>query len=339
MIQKKVYCVNILCCIITSFLFFSCQSDRQDAAHNPSKVIQTPSNTQKVSNASVPNFNADSAYVYVQKQVEFGPRIPNSEAQRKCAAWLQATLKNYVDTVIIQKTKLRGWDKKQLDCINIIASINPKNNNRVLLASHWDSRSWGDEGKEHTNEPILAANDGASGVGVLLEIARQIKNKPINLGVDFILFDLEDYGISKIEDSYCLGSQYWGTHLHVPNYDARFGILLDMVGAKGATFPREGYSMNFASSVVQKVWGTAQDLGYGANFVDRNIGPITDDHFYINSLTQIPTIDIIHYEEDGFFEHWHTNKDNLDVIDKNTLKAVGQTVITVIYNENLTLIQ
>ncbi len=290
---------------------------------------------------SVPQFNSDSAYYYVERQVAFGPRVPNTESHRECAAFLSKTLERFSDTIYIQKTTVTAFDGTRLDIQNIIGSFNPENNNRILLSAHWDTRPFADEDPDPENfyTPIEGANDGASGVAVLLEIARLLSKNPIETGVDIILFDAEDYGVpswynDNQEDTWALGSQYWSQNPHVPNYFARFGILLDMVGAPDATFKHEGYSMYFAPNIVRRVWQTAQRAGYGNYFLNQRAGYIMDDHYYINKNRNIPTINIIHQVDStphGFFEHWHTVNDVIDNIDKNTLKAVGQTVLYVIF--------
>jgi hypothetical protein len=198
----------------------------------------------------VPGFNADSAYFYIEKQVAFGPRVPNTAAHKACAVWLENTLKRFTAEVVVQQTRLKASDGTLLDSRNIIASFNPEDKSRVLLCAHWDSRPWADHDPDPANrrKPVPAANDGGSGVGVLLEIARQMSQHNPGLGVDIVLFDAEDYGdheesASSTQDSWGLGSQYWSRNPHVPGYSARFGILLDMVGANGATFTMEGTSM------------------------------------------------------------------------------------------------
>lgn len=290
---------------------------------------------------NVPAFNADSAYAYIAKQLSFGPRVPNTKAHRECGDWLVKTLQQYTPTVIEQKVTLRAFNGTALQSRNIIASFNPESNSRVLLCSHWDSRPWADHDPDAAmqKKPVPAANDGASGVGVLIEIARQMHLQNPGLGVDIVLFDAEDYGEPQDqqgtnEDSWALGSQYWAANPHVPNYSARFGILLDMVGGQGATFPKEQISMYYAPNIVQTVWSTAERLGYGSLFNNENSGPITDDHLYVNKIMNTPMIDIIDYQdtrEKGFNDQWHTTHDDLTHISKETLKGVGQTVITVVY--------
>jgi len=320
------------------FLFFAFLGTSCNQSNN-SNVINTP----PAVTVTVPQtFNGDSAFVYTKKQVDFGPRIPNSTAHEKCAAWIMEELKQYMDTVIVQQYKSRAFDGKLLDGKNIIGSIHPGKGNRILLCSHWDTRPWADQDSVRKNEPIDGANDGASGVGTLIEIARQLSiNKP-DIGVDIILFDLEDYGqpensgYPENEDSYCLGTQYWAKNLHVPNYFAKFGILLDMTGASNATFTQEGTSRQYASEIVDKVWKASNKAGYGQYFLADKTNSIIDDHYYINGLASMKVIDIIHYDfntRSHFWKHWHTHGDTIDKIDPITLKAVGQTLLQVLYEE------
>lgn len=277
-----------------------------------------------------PNFNADSAYYFVQKQVDFGPRVTNSDAHKKCGDWLVKELKKYTANVIEQKTLITNHDGKKLQVRNIIAEINPTATNRILLCAHWDSRDRADKDVVDTDKPILGANDGASGVGVLMEVARITKTYPVNTGIDIILFDAEDLGNNQ-PNTYCLGSQYWSANLHKPGYKANFGILLDMVGASNVVFGWEQNSEQMATPVLEKVWATAQNLSYGNHFAYVKVGGIDDDHVYVNRAG-IPTIDIIDFSVNGRFpEHHHTHRDNMSVINKNSLKAVGQTLLEVIY--------
>ena len=286
---------------------------------------------------AVPVFDADSAYVYVSRQVALGPRTPGSAAQTKCAAWMEGMLKKVCDTVYQQEVNVKGGDGKSLPCINLIGVINPKATKRILFLTHWDSRPWADQDTKDKDKPILAADDGGSGVGVLLEVANQLKAHGLSasLGVDILFTDVEDYGHSEWgEDSYCLGTQYWANHPHVSGYRAAFGILLDMVGAHGAQFPMEGSSTIFAGDVQQMVWSAAGRAGYSSYFPYAPGAEITDDHIPVNKIAGIKTIDIINLTTDPerpFAPHWHTHADAMDIIDKSTLKAVGQTLLQVIY--------
>jgi len=293
---------------------------------------------------AAPTFNADSAYDFVEKQVAFGPRVPNTQSHEQAGDYLVATLKQYGFTVTEQKFVATTYDGKKLNARNIIGSYQPQATKRIMLASHWDSRPFADEDSTRQTQPVPGANDGASGVGVLLEIARvlhEAKNQP-ELGVDIVFFDAEDWGkSSEATDAFggfCLGSRYWAENRHLPNYTAYFGILLDMVGAKNATFPKEGFSTKNASEVVRTVWNTASQLGYSTYFIDQQGPAITDDHVPVNEVAKFPMIDIIHTRVNDlsrtFFDDWHTTEDDMENIDPKTLKAVGQTILQVLYNES-----
>ncbi|MES2620886.1 MAG: M28 family peptidase [Bacteroidota bacterium] len=316
----------VLLCLLTLASCDKCNQPKADDTVKETKqvVVNTPA------------FNSDSAYYYIQSQLDFGTREMNSKGHEDCAKWLIEKSKQFADTVFAQKFDAKGFDGKVLKCTNIIASINPEASARILLCSHWDSRPWADQDSKDADKPILAANDGASGVAVLMEISRLIKSQSLkNIGVDIFFIDAEDYGQSGYEDSYCLGSQYWGRNTHHPGYKADFGILLDMVGAPNAVFAREGNSSFNAAWVLDKVWTNAEQLGYSNFFSNQEIGAITDDHVYINQLAKIPTIDIIHYDPSSpsgtFGSYWHTHADNMDAIDKNTLNAVGRTLLYTVY--------
>ncbi len=323
--------------IFASLLFFACNS-------KPKSSNQNNKQTAKTLKINTPVFNSDSAYHYVAKQVAFGPRVPNTTEHAACATYLSNELKRFGADVIIQEADVIAFDNTVLKAKNIIGQFNPEKNNRILLFAHWDTRPFADYDKDKTkqNLPIDGANDGGSGVGVLLEIARQIGKTGHNLGIDIIFFDAEDYGqpvhinLPHKEHTWCLGSQYWGKNPHTANYTARYGILLDIVGAKNALFYREIYSQQFAPELLNRVWNTASDIGYGHHFVYDQGGMITDDHVYVNQFRNIPCINIIQHDptsQTSFGKFWHTHDDNLEGIDKNTLKAVGQTVLEVIYNE------
>jgi hypothetical protein len=291
----------------------------------------------------IADFNTDTAYYFVAEQVKFGPRVPNSKAHANCAIWLEKTLKKYAPQVAVQPFTAKAFDGTTLKCKNIIASFNPKKATRVLLCAHWDSRPFADNDPDsaYHKTPIDGANDGASGVGILLEIARQLKIQPSDVGVDILLLDGEDYGAPQNagytgSDDWALGSQYWSHNPHITGYSARYGILLDMVGAENAVFTMEATSMYYAPDIAQKVWNIGATIGYSDYFSTERTGPITDDHVYINQILRIPTIDIIQHDpstNSGFYQHWHTINDNMKGISKPTLKAVGQTVLTAVRNE------
>ncbi|HPE86623.1 MAG: M28 family peptidase [Bacteroidales bacterium] len=293
----------------------------------------------------VPQFNADSAYRYVAEQVAFGPRVPGSSAQQLTAKYLAEKLKSFGATVTEQEFSARAYNHEILSGINIIGSYAPEKKKRILLAAHWDSRPYADHdaNPEFHRTPIDGANDGASGVGVLLEIARIIQPQLPEAGIDIIFFDLEDYGPpedTQNEDAgefWGLGSQYWAKNPHQFNYRAAYGILLDMVGAPDAVFPMEGFSLYYAPHIVRKVYDRARSLGYENYFPQQQGTYVNDDHLYVNKYANIPMIDIIHQDPDSknnaFFEHWHTINDNLEAIDRAPLQVVGEVLLHVIYNE------
>ena len=316
-------------------------------------VVACSSNKRSVNEAEekrpaqqvkVPTFQADSAYHYIEAQAAFGPRVPNTAAHRACGDYLAAQLERFGAKVYNQYADLMAYDNTLLKARNIIGAYQPESRKRVMLCAHWDSRPYADydpDPKKH-HTPILGVNDGASGVGVLLEVARQLQQQAPAIGIDIIFFDAEDYGTptfyrgSYKEDTWCLGSQYWGRVPHVDNYNARFGILLDMVGGRGATFYQELFSKRTAGKEMKKIWEAAHRLGYGAYFPKKEGTEVTDDHVYVFNLRQIPCVDIINYDpkgDTGFGEFWHTTGDTMEQIDRATLQAVGQTVLQVIYNE------
>jgi glutaminyl-peptide cyclotransferase len=324
-----------------SLFLFACENQDNKKKEN----LETP----KLVLQKTPDFRADSAYYFVEKQVSFGKRVPNTKSHLQCGNYLVSTLKRFGWQVVEQPFDALAFDNKVLKSRNIIASWQPQASKRILLAAHWDSRPFADQDADKTKqkEPIDGANDGGSGVAVLLEIARTVAaNQAIALkdvGIDLIFFDSEDYGQPEgtpaaeyKANMWCLGSQHWAKNKHKENYSAYFGILLDMVGGKNAKFHKEGQSMKYAPTITQTLWQTGQQLGYASYFVDREADAIIDDHVYVNEIAKIPMLDIIEYDNaDGnyFNKHWHTQQDNLQNIDQQTLKAVGQTVLQVVYNE------
>ena len=312
-----------------------------------------------------PAFCADSAYAFCQQQCDFGPRTMNSQAHDDCGQWIMQKFASYGLQVTPQQTLLKGYDGTMLRSTNIIASYRPALTDRILICAHWDSRPWADNDPDEANwrKPVLAANDGASGVAVMLELARLLNQgearRGLNedsdslpskslifnsqLGVDFICFDAEDWGTPQWDsspdrsDSWALGSQYWAANPHVSGYKARYGILLDMVGGQGAQFYQEQLSLQYARSVVDRVWRAAQTVGFGSFFPMKEGGGVTDDHVPVNRVAKIPCIDIISYypdcQQSSFGPTWHTIQDDMDHIDRNALQAVGQTLVQVLFSE------
>ena len=300
------------------------------------------STTVKVAERVVPIFDPDSVYEYVKAQCDFGPRVPGSEAHAACLTYFVEQFSRFgADTVIVQEGESVIYDGTKMPIRNVIASYGVGKPNRVMICAHWDSRPFADNdiNPDNRRKPIIGANDGASGVGVILELARQLGLKDAAMGVDLILFDLEDLGApdwastTLSDGGWALGSKYWASRPHVPGYQAQFAILLDMVGAQGAQFYREYFSDRYASWVLDRVWSKAADLGLSNVFVNQQGGAVTDDH--VNVLRAgIPCIDIIQFQRDtesGFGDYWHTQNDDMRNIDRATLDAVGRVLLEIIY--------
>ena len=296
-----------------------------------------------------PAFNADSAYAFCEAQCQFGPRTMNSQAHERCGQWIASKFKSFGMQVTMQRADVTGYDGTTLHATNIIASYRPDAAERILVCAHWDSRPWADNDPDSANwrKPVMAANDGASGVAVMLELARLLHSSgqapAPHIGIDFICFDAEDWGTPQWAedvnsgDSWALGAQHWAVNPHREGYTARFGILLDMVGGQGARFYQEGFSKMYAPDVVKRVWRAAKVVGYESFFPKREGGGITDDHVPVNEKANIPTIDIIPYypdcQQSSFGPTWHTVSDDMEHIDRNSLQAVGQTVVQVLFSE------
>jgi Peptidase family M28 len=323
-------------------------------------LLDTPTkknnNGQPTSNdkpvVQAPEFSADSAFAFVKKQVDFGPRVPNSKPAKACGDWLAAKLKSYGANVIVQEGEVTAYNDTKLNMRNIIGEFNPGAKKRVLLSAHWDTRPYADKDSTESEwkKAIDGANDGASGVGVLLELARMIQASSPTIGVDIAFWDTEDYGKpewvkEESQDDYmtwCLGTQYWQTHPHRPGYQAMYGILLDMVGSPNARFNKEGISVEVAEDVVNRIWKTAADLGYGEYFQNQVSGEIVDDHLFLNRggvrcidiIDMRPSTKSMGFNGYEFGSFHHTHNDNIKNIDPKTLKAVGQTIAQVIYNSH-----
>ena len=330
--------------IIAAALLLASCGEKQAKTNEPKGKQETKKSV------TVPQFNADSAYQFVAQQTQFGPRVPETEAHANCAEWLTAKLGEWADTVIVQEFRTRLFNDKGVDGKNIVAVFHPEAKKRIVLCAHWDSRPYADHDPDeaNTHTPIDGANDGASGVGVLLECARQFSASPLRegLGIDIVFFDLEDYGPHQDEaeqyyddrvNFWALGSQHWSKTPHVYGYKAYYGILLDMVGGSKPNFQKEYYSQGFAGWVSNKVWRKAYDLGYRPEFSNELGTMISDDHLPMNQIAGIPTIDIIDLQPNSsngcFPEVWHTVNDNLEHIDKATLGMVGDVLLHVIYEE------
>lgn len=325
---------------ILFYLFLcACTNPKNEQTQNETYKQET-----KANKLPAPQFNSDSAFSFLEKQVKFGPRVPGTASHEKCANYLFEKLKSYRLTTSFQQETVTTFDNKIFRLKNIIAEYKPELSKRILLCAHWDTRPWADQDSVNKYKPFDGANDGASGGAVLVEIARLISASQLDVGVDIVLFDLEDYGQEQDdnrfppqENTWCLGSQHWARNPHKANYYAEYGILLDMVGGKNPVFPREGTGYHYAPDIIEKVWSNAKNLGYGNFFIDA-VGPqTTDDHLYVNQFANIKCIDIVHYEIDkrNYPYYHHTHGDNINVIDKNTLKMVGQVVLETLFSETV----
>ena len=330
--MSKINLRPFLFLLLTVILVTSCDNTTpKDPTEKP--PIVTPPEPFK---AIAPDFNADSAFAFIEKQLSFGPRIPNTAAHVACANWMESQFKAFGAETMIQAAEITEKSGKRINMKNIVASYNPAATQRIMLTAHWDSRPIADKDLTDPTKPVPGANDGASGVGIILEVARQLGLKAPAVGVDLILWDAEDNGNYSDNDSWCLGSQYWSKHPHKANYNARYGINLDMVGAKNARYTKDGYSLQYARPETDKVWNIALQLGYGAYFspVFTDFASI-DDHFFVMDGAGIPMVEVIdrNINSGEFFEHWHTANDDISTIDKATLKATGQTMLEVLYRE------
>ena len=298
-------------------------------------------------------FSADSAYTYIAQQLAFGARVPGSEAHEACGDWLVSELARHGAQVKSQHGTMTNYTGKPQAIRNIVALLEGNTAHAILLCAHWDCRPWSDEEELYENrfEPVMGANDGASGVGTILEMVRQLALRKAKgefiPTVQVVFFDCEDMGTPahftgpQRDHTWCLGSQLWAREYKQSNVECQmstvkcqYGVLLDMVGDPSATFPREYYSMQYAGNYVERLWREASKLGYGRYFVQQaTYYPITDDHYYVNTIAGIPCLDIIDYKmntETGFAHWWHTQHDDIQNINKQTLQAVGETVLTTI---------
>lgn len=282
--------------------------------------------------AEIPAFDGKRAYEHLKRQVAFGPRNPNSRGARECLIWLATTLRASADDVRLQEFTHEGYGE-MLRLTNVIASFRPQAKERVLLVAHWDTRPRAeqDENPARRGEPIPGANDGASGVAILLELATLMKRNPPAVGVDILLTDGEDYGREGDLQNYFLGARHFA-RTKPADYNPRFGILLDMVGDTHLDIPREGYSERYARDVNDLVWRTAAELGV-PQFVPHEGTFVDDDHLPLNEAG-IKTIDLIDFDyPDPTNRYWHTHQDTPDKCSPASLEAVGRVIGTVVYRQ------
>ncbi len=322
--------------ILCLFLIIGCSKKRDDEpeAEKPVAPAAIPA-------MPVPGFDADQVFVDMRKQVAIGPRVPNSVAHDKVVQWLHSELAECTENVQMQPFTSPGYAPGEtLKLTNVIASFNPTATWRVLILTHFDSRPWADEDPDSNNheKPVPAANDAASGVAVMLELARQMKDHPPPIGVDLFFDDGEDYGKDKIDhDSrYFLGVKYFLSARPV-SYAPRFAILLDMVGDTNAYFIPESSSTQAASLYVNEIWGEAKNLGLSHFHTDRQTS-IDDDHIPLIQAG-IPSVDIIdgdlvgHQSADPNRKYWHTIDDLPKHLSRETMSEVGRLLLTLIYQK------
>lgn len=321
--------------VLATFILIGCKTDPSGSS---TKSIQTEE-VLKAPTVKIPKSDTDRIFSHVEKQLSFGYRVPGTPEHVACKDWFVEFLTPLADELEVQEFTSSFYGVKDAPSYNVIATFNPRHKKRVLLAAHWDSRIVAEKDKDENmrDKPISGADDGASGVAALLEIATMLKENPIDLGVDIILFDAEDQGTPggrSNNNTWCYGSQHWSKNKHKKNYTANFGILLDMIGAKTARFGKEGYSMQYAKKWQDKIWTLAQRMGQGNLFVNDSFGGgIMDDHYYVNTVAKIPMVDIINYQIDKnkFGDYHHTHNDDISVISKANLRSVTQLVLAVLY--------
>jgi len=276
----------------------------------------------------IPEFNAENAFKHLEKQCEFGARVPGTAAHLKCRDYLVATLQSYADRVLQQPFKaIVESDKRSVSCYNIIANFQSSKTQRILLCAHWDTRPWADRDPDpaNHNKPVPGANDGASGVAVLLEIARIIKITPPQYGVDIVFFDAEDFGSYGQNDTWALGSKQFANQV-IKNYQPALGILLDLIGDADQQIYIEQNSHRYARKIVDRVWNVAEQMGI-AEFIPDVRFDVYDDHLNLLEIG-IPTIDIIDFD----YQYWHTVADTPDKCSPKSLENVGKVVLGVLYD-------
>lgn len=275
---------------------------------------------------SAREFDGAAAMGYVRRQISFGPRVPGTAAHRATADWLVAEMRRRADTVIVQSWTHTAADGKQLPMRNVLARFNPTATRRVIYLAHWDSRPTAEKATDPAarSQPTPGANDGASGVAILMGVADALKRQPANVGVDLLFVDGEDWGDFDTLTDVLIGARYFVEHPPA-GFAPEFGVLFDMVGQPNAQFLYESHSMRAAPDVIQRVWSTAQRLGYGATFPTREYGPITDDHvpFIEKGFKVIDVIDLN-------YAYHHTPQDTEDKVSQETLQVVGDVAVAVL---------
>ncbi len=324
--MKKTGIVILIASVVS--LYSGCGKQEEQQPEKPAYELS--------SSSKVPTFEGAKAYGNIEKFASFGPRVPNTKAHEAAKEYIISTALPLADSVGRQEFELNGYDGEKLKLTNITVSFNPSQKKRILICTHWDSRPWADAEKDKAkhNTPILGVNDGGSGVGILLELARVMHENRPSIGVDLVFFDGEDYGKHSELNNFCLGSKYFAATKN--DYSPAFGILLDLVGDKEAKFYKEENSVQAAEQVVDLFWESAAKVGAGS-FVNEKKYGIYDDHTPLNNAG-LRTIDIIDAELVGADEalgrraYWHTLNDTMENIGEQTIAEVGKTVTNFIYS-------
>ena len=271
-------------------------------------------------------FNGHTAFTYVEQQMAFGPRIPNTPGHEKMGDWLLTTLRARADTVAVQDFRWTTRKGANLHMRNFFARFRPQATDRVLFLAHWDTRPFADKSQNLGQQrmPVPGANDGASGVAVLLGLADVLKAAPPTIGVDLLFVDGEDYGDFNDSTETLIGTRYFAKH-QPPGYTTLYAVLLDMVGDKDLQFYQEGYSMSAAPEVVQRVWQTAERLGYSKVFIPRAGQTLIDDHVPLQQAG-IRAIDVIDFD----FPYHHTTEDTIDKVSAESLQIVGDVAVALV---------
>ncbi|MGH7592360.1 MAG: M28 family peptidase [Gemmatimonadales bacterium] len=271
-------------------------------------------------------FSGAQAMMYLTKQVAFGPRVPGMPGHAAMAAWLDSMARARADNVTVQKWWHRTASGDSVAMTNVLAQFNPRATQRVLYLAHWDTRPRADQDATNKNTPIPGADDGGSGVAILLGVADALKKLPPEVGVDLLFVDGEDYGsFGPPRVDVLIGAEYYATHPLVTGQPL-FAVLFDMVGHRNLQIPIEENSQVAAPNVVEKVWGTAERMGYGHIFVRTPTGGIVDDHIPLidAGMRAVDLIDISNYP------YWHTTQDTPDKESAQSLEAVGNVAVGVI---------
>jgi glutaminyl-peptide cyclotransferase len=306
--------------IFVCFLIISCNQ----------KQPEKPSTAKQTMSKQFPRFDGNSAFRYLVAQTQFGPRNPNSVGHQQCLNFLTNELKKWCDNVVQQPFTEQGYNER-IKLTNVFASFKPLERKRILLLAHWDTRPRAEMEISQNNQglPIIGANDGASGVAVLLELARVLNNTPPPIGIDILLTDGEDYGDSRKDGNdnlYFLGAKYFAK-IKKTNYTPQFGILLDMVGDRDLQVPLEQHSMRYAPQAIDMVWSVAEEIGV-TQFIRVPGEAVSDDHLPLNEAG-IPTIDIIDFQ----YPYWHTLQDTPDKCSAESLEAIGKVLSALIYTK------